>query len=122
MKNMYRLLLAPCLAVVMLAGCGQSGQGNAAENIETEKKALPKDSGSGEVTKAAFDKMIDDWIKRNKDKMGEGFSAKQFRLALQKWYGENKDQIAGTKFVQKDFDAMILRLMQAQSQGHGHAH
>jgi hypothetical protein len=118
MKNIHIALLAPCLASLILAGCGQSDPGNAAEKAEAEKKAAPKDSGSGKVTKAAFDKMIDDWLKRNEAKMGDELPAKQFRSSLQKWFEENKEKLSNGKFTQKEFDAMIRQ----QLQGHGHEH
>ncbi|MDA0841142.1 MAG: hypothetical protein O3B01_27595 [Planctomycetota bacterium] len=114
MKNIHIALLAPCLAALMLAGCGQSDPGNAAEKAETVKK----DPGSGKVTKAAFDKMIDDWLKRNEAKMGAELPVKQFRSSLQKWFEENKDKLSNDKFTQKEFDAMIRQ----QLQGHGHEH
>lgn len=122
MNRIYRSLLTPCFAVVFLAGCGKPNPGTGADGAAAEKKAATKESEDGKVTKAAFDKMIDSWVKRHGGHMGAGFSPKQFRQAMQDWYRENEKELASRKFEQKDFDAMIENLMRAQSGGHGHSH
>ncbi|MDP7130930.1 MAG: hypothetical protein QF437_10600 [Planctomycetota bacterium] len=119
-KRICISLLFPCLVAIMISGCGQGNQDAAAEKIKNKEKAVAGNA-EGKISQAEFDGMVKDWLKKNKDKLGD-VSLKDFGLMMKDWSKKNGAQINRGNFTQKDLDSMLANWIRRSSEGHGHEH